>query len=89
MIYVQEGWKPDDDLPPMNGTRVGHEMMDEDVMCVMVQHAEQSFRSDRRELTILHIIGDKEPETGTEAWTKLTNCAVKTTGRRPLTRPYK
>lgn len=83
MIYIKQGWKPDDNHPPMNGIRIGHEMMNEHAMCVKIQYAQQSFRSGRRELTMVHCIGE-QPEYGSERHRKVMDAAVKTTGRTPL-----
>jgi hypothetical protein len=86
MIYLRDGWNPDENYPPMSGTRIGHEMMTEDVMCVKIQYAQQTFRSDRRELSMVHSIGPETPERDSELWDEVMDCGQKAIGRRPLIR---
>lgn len=86
MIYL-DGSTFDDDHPPMAGTRVGHEMLSEDVIEVRVDHAEQSFRSARRTLTMLDVVGGRDPEPGDDLYRELMDRAHETAGRRPLVSP--
>jgi len=88
MIYLDTPHRYDpehDDLEPMAGTRVGHEMLTEDVILIRIDHAEQSFRSARRSLVLLDVIGGRDPEPGSDAWRKLSDQAVNYTGVRSLT----
>jgi hypothetical protein len=76
-----------DDLAAMAGTRVGHEVLGEDVLEVRVQHARQSFRSARRELSWITFLRGLEPEPGDDAWELASDHAARTAGRRPLVSP--
>lgn len=70
---------------PVAGTRVGHEMLSDRVVAIRVQHAEQSFRSARRELLMLDKIGDGPPiPSETE---EMMDWAHRTAGVRPLVSP--
>lgn len=86
MIYLDEPYF-DDGHPPMAGTRVGHEMLSEDVIEIRVDHAEQSFRSARRTLSMLDVVGGGEPEPGDDLYRELMDWGHKTAGRRPLVSP--
>lgn len=82
MIYVEDDphhYDPDDELAPMAGTRVGHEIPDEDVIVIRIDHAKQSFRSARRSLVIIDVMDDSE-----EAIQAGQDIAAKRTGLRPL-----
>jgi len=83
MIYVES----DPCHPPMSGTRVGHEMLSENVIAVKVQHAKQSFRASRRELLMLDVTNNREPEPGDSLYTELMDYMHKTAGTRPLISP--
>jgi len=77
MIYLDEFGRP-----PMSGVRVGHEMVTENVIEIKIQYAAQSFRSARRELTLLDLIGDDDPSD--EALQEFRDHATNLPGRRPL-----
>lgn len=82
MIYIEDDphhFDPDDELAPMAGTRVGHEIPDEDVIVIRVDHAMQSFRAARRSLIIVDIMDDSE-----DAVRAGQDVAAKLTGVRPL-----
>lgn len=68
----------------MSGIRVGHEMLSENVIEIKIQYAEQTFRGHQRELSMLDIIGDREPEVGSELHKELTDWAHRTGWRHPL-----
>lgn len=70
-----------------NGTRVGHEMLSEDVIDIRVEYAEQTFRSGRRTLSMLDVIGGRQPEPDDELYRELMDWAHRTAGRRPLVSP--
>ena len=64
-------------------TRLGHEMLTEDVIEIRVEYTEQTFRH-RRTFSMLDVIGGREPEPGDDLYEELMDCAHRTIGRRPL-----
>lgn len=83
MIYVDEGHglaSDLDELPPMSGIRIRTEVVDEDVMLVRIEYAEQSFRSHRRAEVIVTPIGESDDETRQ----KCMDWLHKTSGVHPL-----
>ena len=86
MIYLDtpHEYDPCDGCPPMAGTRVGHEVLTENVILIRVDHARQTFRGDRRSLIMLDVIGDREPECGSDLHKELSDKAVNYTGVKPL-----
>ena len=65
-------------------TRLGHEMLTENVIEIKVEYARQTFCSGRRTLSMLDVIGGREPEPGDDLYEELMDCAHRTIGRRPL-----
>jgi hypothetical protein len=91
MIYIKDDpnhCNPEtDDLGPMAGTRIGHEVVSGRVIEIKIQHAKQSFRSARRELLMLDALGHSEVERGSDLHKELMDRAHETAGRRPLVSP--
>lgn len=80
-IYIEEAGNEDwNDLPPMAGIRIRHEIVDEDVMIMRIEYAEQTFRGDRRTLTRIMPLGEPDEETHE----KCMDWAAKTAGERNL-----
>lgn len=81
MLYIQEQTVADDELPPMAGTRIINDVVDEDVLVVRIQHAKQSFRSGRREDYIVMAMRDP---TDDEIQQKCMDQLHVEIGKRPL-----